>query len=200
MFDVTEITRLQHEMVARWHEQEIDNPYDGLESIVCMQHGFNFLLWHEEDIARSHNVGDDRIAAVKRAIDGYNQKRNDWIEKIDDWITDNLEEQGITPADDAPLNTETPGSAVDRLSIMSLRLYHMREQLDRRDVDRQHIESVERKIAICTLQHKDLSQSLQELACDIEAGTKRHRTYRQFKMYNDPTLNPYLYQTQRKAG
>lgn len=200
MFDVAEITQLQHEMVARWHEQEIDNPFEGLKSVVCMQHGFNFLLWHEEDIARSPDVGDQRIASVKRAIDGYNQKRNDWIEKVDDWISEKLESDGVQTQDDARLNTETPGSACDRLSIMSLRLYHMREQLDRQDVTKEHLESVERKIAVCLMQHDDLSNSLQELVNDIAAGKKRHRTYRQFKMYNDPTLNPYLYQTHRKAG
>ena len=172
MFNVAEITQLQHEMVARWHEQEIDNPYEGLESVVCMQHGFNFLLWHEEDIARSPDVGDQRIATVKRAIDGYNQKRNDWIEKVDDWISGEIEATGVQVADHAPLNTETPGSAVDRLSIMSLRLYHMREQLDRTDVTREHLESVERKIAVCLMQHDDLSNSLQALIDDIAAGKK----------------------------
>lgn len=199
MFDVGAITKLQHDMVARWHEHEVDNPYAGFEAIVCRQHGFNFLLWHEEDIARSPDVGDARIAAVKRAIDGYNQQRNDWIEKIDDWITDQLTEQAIETAHDAPLNTETPGSAVDRLSIMSLRLYHLREQLDRKDITTDHRESVQRKIAICLMQHDDLSNSLQQLINAIAAGEKRHRTYRQFKMYNDPTLNPYLYRSKKVA-
>lgn len=199
MFDVGAITKLQHDMVARWHEREIDNPFDGFESVVCMQHGFNFLLWHEEDIARSPDVGDQRIAAVKRAIDGYNQKRNDWIEKIDDWITEKLNVSQVDTEPDAPLNTETPGSAVDRLSIMSLRLYHLREQLDRKDISADHRESVERKIAICLMQHDDLSNSLQELVESIASGEKRHRTYRQFKMYNDPTLNPYLYRSKKAA-
>lgn len=197
MFDVQAITQLQHEMVSRWHEQDVDNPYDGFEAIVCKQHSFNFLLWHEEDIARSPDVGDQRIAQVKRAIDGYNQNRNDWIEKVDDWISERLESSPISAATDLPLNTETPGSAVDRLSIMSLRLYHLREQLDRKDVDAKHLESVQHKIAVCLMQHDDLSNSLQELVNDIAEGKKRHRTYRQFKMYNDPALNPYLYKTQQ---
>ena len=200
MIDVQRIRTLHESAVQRWHHEPIDNPYDGIWSIICTQHSYNFLLWHEEDIARSHDVTDQRIADVKRAIDKYNQQRNDWIEKIDDWLTGYLAEARIAPRQDAPLNTETPGSTIDRLSILSLRIYHLREQLERTDVDAQHVNSVAQKIAICCLQHADLLQSLAELLRDIEAGDKRHRTYRQLKMYNDPTLNPYLYRTQRKAG
>ena len=200
MLDVEELRQMHEFLVDRWHQQEVDNPYDGIQAIVCQQHAFNFLLWHEEDIARSPNVGDEKIAAVKRAIDGYNQNRNDWIEKIDDAVTDWLGEIGMEADEAAPLNTETPGSAVDRLSIMSLRLYHLHEQIERTDVEPAHIESVQHKIAVCRLQQADLSQSLQELLDDIRCGRKRHRTYRQFKMYNDPALNPYLYDQARKAG
>lgn len=200
MLDVEELRQMHEFLVDRWHQQEVDNPYDGIQAIVCQQHAFNFLLWHEEDIARSPNVGDEKIAAVKRAIDGYNQNRNDWIEKIDDAVTDWLGEIGMEADEAAPLNTETPGSAVDRLSIMSLRLYHLHEQIERTDVEPAHIESVQHKIAVCRLQQADLSQSLQELLDDIRCGRKRHRTYRQFKMYNDPALNPYLYDQVRKAG
>ena len=197
MLDVKRVNQLHNETVDRWHHQAIDNPYDGVWSIICKQHSFNFLLWHEEDIARSKDVSDERIAEVKRAIDGYNQQRNDWIEKVDDWLTGYLVESRISPATNARLNTETPGSVIDRLSIQSLRIYHLREQLERSDVDQQHLESVQQKIAKCLLQQQDLSNSLQELIEDIAAGRKRHQTYRQFNMYNDPTLNPALY---KKAG
>ena len=115
-----------------------DNPYDGLLGTVCQQHQFNFLLWHEEDIARSPDVTDARIAAVKRAIDRYNQQRNDWIEKIDEALIDLLATEGVLPRAGARLNTETPGSAIDRLSIMSLRIYHFEEQLTRDDADDKH--------------------------------------------------------------
>jgi hypothetical protein len=94
---------------------------------------------------------------------------------------------------DAVLNTETPGSVFDRLSILSLRIYHLDEQLDRTDVDDAHIEKVERNLAVCRPQHMELSQSLRELVDEIYDGVKKHRTYRQLKMYNDPSLNPYLY-------
>ena len=188
MLDVEELRQMHESLVDRWHKQEVDNPYEGVKATICQQHAFNFLLWHEEDIARSPDVGDERIAAVKRAIDGYNQNRNDWIEKIDDAISHWLEVIGMQ------------GSAMDRLSIMSLRLYHLQEQMERKDVDPAHIESVQHKIAVCRLQQADLSQSLEELLDDIRCGRKRHRTYRQFKMYNDPALNPYLYQKAREAA
>jgi hypothetical protein len=200
MINVQQIANLHREMVLRWHEQEIDFPFDAILGIVCRQHSYNFLLWHEEDIARSPDVGDARIAQVKRSIDRYNQQRNDWIEKIDDWITEDLQQQGIQPQERAALNTETPGSAIDRLSILALRIYHLEEQTQRSDASVQHIQSVANKLAICRLQHHDLSTSLSQLLDDISTGRKRHKTYRQFKMYNDPTLNPYLYQPQKRAA
>ena len=199
MHSFKEIVEMQVDCVARWHHEPIDNPFtkDGMVSsllaTVCQQHQFNYLLWHEEDIARSPDVPDAKIAEVKRNIDRFNQARNDWIEKIDDWITVDLEERSIQSAADAKLNTETPGSAMDRLSIMALRIYHLDEQLTRVDIDQQHREKVNMRLAICRLQQKDLAQSLKELLIDIYSKTKRHRTYRQMKMYNDPTLNPYLY-------
>jgi hypothetical protein len=200
MIDVKQVTDLHRETVIRWHEQEIDNPYDGVMEVICKQHSFNFLLWHEEDIARSPDVGDTRVAQVKRAIDGYNQQRNDWIEKIDDWISGYLDQQQIKTDADAPLNTETPGSVIDRLSILSLRIFHLEEQAQRSDATTEHVESVQQKIAVCLLQHYDLSTSLSQLLDDILTGRKRHKTYRQFKMYNDPTLNPYLYQAQQRLA
>lgn len=193
MFQSINVTQLQDSTTARWHREPVDNPYSGFMAIVCQQHAFNFELWHQEDIARSPDVTDERIAQVKRNIDKLNQNRNDWIEKIDDWITETLEQNSIVAEDKAPINTETPGSVIDRLSILSIRLYHLDEQMDRPDVDDQHIQSVRHKIAICRLQQKELSTALDALMSDIIQGRKRHRTYRQFKMYNDPALNPYLY-------
>lgn len=201
--NLEQVNALHAHTVARWHNEPIDNSYDGLLATVCTQHSFNFQLWHEEDIARSPDVNDAEIARVKRSIDGFNQNRNDWIEKVDDQIIQMVSEHGTPAADDAPLNTETPGSVIDRLSIMSLRIYHLLEQLERDDVNQEHFDSVNHKIAVCRLQLHDLTQSSNELLTDIFEGRKRHRTYRQFKMYNDPTLNPYLYKdktTTAKAG
>ncbi|MEM8678180.1 MAG: DUF4254 domain-containing protein [Planctomycetota bacterium] len=190
---VQRVTEMHRETVARWHEVPVDNPYDGLLGIACQQHQFNFLLWHEEDVARSPNVSDQRIAEVKRQIDKYNQQRNDWIEKIDAAILEALTEEGVTPTETVPLNTETPGSATDRLSIMSLRIFHMDEQLQRDDADEAHKQGVQVKLARCHEQLADLSGALSQLWDDLAAGTKRLKLYRQMKMYNDPTLNPYLY-------
>ena len=200
MIDVREITKLHREMIERWHQSDVDNPYEGLLGVICKQCSFNFLLWHEEDIARSREVTDQRIAEVKRAIDGYNQQRNDWIEKIDDCLTAILSECGVQADAGARLNTETPGSVIDRLSILALRIYHLREQTERQDIAPDLLESVQKKLAIAHVQHEDLSHSLQQLFDDIFAGRRRHKTYRQMKMYNDPRLNPHLYQSERKAS
>ena len=118
MIDVQEIAQLHRRTVTAWHQQEISNPYGGLLEVVCQQHSFNFRLWHEEDIARSPVADDPTIAGVKRRIDKLNQQRNDWIEKIDDFLTGLLRERGVATPQDAPINTETPGSVMDRLSIM----------------------------------------------------------------------------------
>jgi hypothetical protein len=155
---------------------------------------FNYLLWHEEDIARSPNVGDERVAAVKRAIDGYNQKRNDGIEALDNYLLGELSRRQIVPQPDARQNTETPGSAIDRLSILALRRYHMQEQADRGDASEEHRGRARDRLKILAEQHHDLSHGLAELLNDIFAGRKRLKVYFQFKMYNDPTMNPYLYQ------
>ena len=200
MISVTAITDLQHEMVERWHQRDVDNPFNGLAGVLCQQHGYNFLLWHQEDIARSPDVSDAEIAKVKRAIDRLNQQRNDWIEKIDDAITGELQEKQIVPFEGARLNTEMPGSVIDRLSILSLRMFHLREQLDRTDVNQEHRDSVRRKIFVAETQHIDLATSLEELLDDILAGRKRHKTYRQMKMYNDASLNPYLYKSPQKKA
>ncbi len=193
MIDVKQVIQLHRDTVADWHRVAPSNPHHGFLHAVCEQHKFNFLLWHEEDIARSPDAGDVRIAAVKRAIDGYNQKRNDWIERLDDFLLTELNCLGVEPQPGATLNTETPGSAIDRLSILSLRLYHMEEQALRPDASIEHIGKARDRLAILREQHHDLANSLAELLDDIVAGHKQLKLYRQFKMYNDPTLNPYLY-------
>ncbi|MCA9158590.1 MAG: DUF4254 domain-containing protein [Planctomycetales bacterium] len=196
MIDVQEVLKLHEQTVALWHQQPIRNECQGVLQLVCQQHIFNYELWHQEDIARSPEVSDAEIANVKRAIDRFNQARNDHIEKLDDWLTEQLQQRQIQPAADAKQSTETVGSAIDRLSIMALRLYHYREQLDRTDADEHHLAKVRQRIALCEEQRRDLSRSLDELQQAILSGERVHKTYRQMKMYNDPSLNPYLY----KAG
>ncbi len=191
MYHIDEITGMHYLMVAHWHHEPMNNPYHGFLKLACTEHQFNFLLWHEEDAARCQRSDDARIATAKRSIDLYNQQRNDSIEQMDECIADHLVRDQIEST--GSLNTETPGSAVDRLSILALRIYHLNEQMQRSDVEPEHRVMVRQKLNRCKLQHEELSQSLKELLADIFSGRKRHRTYRQLKMYNDPTLNPYLY-------
>jgi len=193
MIDVQAILELHAAAVARWHTQEIDNPHEGFLEVVCHQHQQNFRLWHQEDIARSPNVTSEDLAAVKRSIDRLNQRRNDLIERLDDYLIDELSIAGVQPWQGARLNTETPGSAIDRLSILALRLYHMEEQACRDDASDEHVAKAKARLEILHQQRLDLAHALGELLDDLFAGRKRLRVYRQFKMYNDPTMNPYLY-------
>jgi len=204
MLDVDQILSQHRQTVIDWHDQPglIDDigagGGDGAERLITEQHAFNFRLWHEEDQARCPQATDEEIARVKRAIDGFNQQRNDWIEKIDLWILHDLQAEGITPADDARQATETPGSAIDRLSIMALRLYHLAEQLEREDASEELLSSVKEKMDRGQQQLADLSQSLRELLSDIYDRRKRHQLYCQMKMYNDPRLNPYLVAAEKR--
>lgn len=200
MIDVRAILDLHETTVAGWHTREIDNPYEGFLQLVCLQHQQNFRLWHQEDIARSPDVSNADLAAVKRAIDKLNQQRNDLIERLDDSLIEQLSAAAVQPRPDARLNTETPGSTIDRLSIIALRLYHMEEQACRGDATDSHIAKAKARLEILHEQRIDLSKSLGELLDDIFAGRKRLRVYRQFKMYNDPTMNPYLYASKRPAA
>src|SRR6478736_2862870 len=170
MISLEAITNLHRDCIARWHQQAIDNPYDGLLQIACEQLSYNFRLWHEEDKARSPSATDTEIALVKRAIDKLNQQRNDWIEKLDDWITEELTRRSVAAPAAAPQNTETLGSTIDRLSILALRIYHLIEQRDRADASLEHREGVARKLAIALAQHEDLSRAAQQLADDLFAG------------------------------
>lgn len=198
--DAHQVAQLQASMVQRWHQQEIDNPCEGFLALVCQQHQYNYRLWHQEDLARSPDATDARIADVKRQIDRLNQQRNDMIEQLDDAITRILNDSGIRPAADAPMNSETAGSVIDRLSILSLRLYHYQEQLERQEAPADHRQKVADRIAICRQQHADLTSALDRLLDDLFAGRKCHKTYRQLKMYNDPSLNPSIYQAGNKLA
>jgi len=200
MVDVEAIVAMHAECVARWHREAIDNPHEGLLALVCAQHEQNFRLWHEEDKARSPVADDAEIAAVKRAIDRLNQRRNDLIEQIDDWIVGALSARGVAAPPDAPMNTATPGSAIDRLSILALRIYHMEEQVARTDADESHRAKAAARLEILRRQRRDLAAALGQLIDDLLAGRKRLEVYRQFKMYNDPALNPYLYAARTKPA
>jgi hypothetical protein len=154
-------------------------------------HRCNILLWDEEDQARREDVPDGAIAANKRAIDGYNQRRNDAIEKIDESLLARL--AGVVPAADAWRNSESAGAMIDRLSILALKSHHMGEQTRRTDATPEHIASCREKLARIALQRSDLARCLDTLLEWAAEGRAFWRVYRQFKMYNSPELNPYLY-------
>lgn len=196
----------QTESVARWHCEEPaapepaqDSGLDRFRGLVLAQHQVNFLLWHEEDKARRTDVTDADIARVKRAIDKLNQRRNDLIEQLDACLTEHIRLRAPTlDSSAAPrYNTETLGSALDRLSILSLKRYHMAEQAERQDADAAHRESCRVKLAVMEEQHADLVRSCLELLDDYGRGAKQPRVYYQFKMYNDPSLNPELYAAEK---
>ena len=152
----------------------------------------NYLLWHEEDKARRTDVDDSAIATVKRTIDKLNQQRNDLIEKLDEAVLAKLT-ASVPSTDTEAINSETPGSIVDRISIMSLKVYHMDEDYRRSDIDEDHRQRSLYRLAVLKLQRNDLYKALDRLLADYVAGRKIMKLYKQFKMYNDPTLNPELY-------
>ncbi len=190
--------------VERWHQVEPDADdsasagrtpegpsLDGLRVLVRAEHLVNFRLWHVEDEARRTDVDDAAIARCKRRIDGLNQTRNDLIERVDACLVDLLEPS--LPATAARHNTETVGNALDRLSILALKAFHMDEQARRDDASEEHRRSCRGRLEVLMDQRVHLARAVAELLADYAAGAKRPLVYRQFKMYNDPSLNPQLY-------
>lgn len=180
--------------IEQWHRD--DSSFDVLQGAVnpiALELAWrNHLLWHEEDKARRTDVDDSAIATVKRAIDKLNQQRNDQIEKLDEAILAEITKSIPEPTTERT-NSETPGSIVDRISIMSLKVYHMAEDSRRNDIDDEHRQRSLHKLAVLQLQRYDLYNALDQLLADYQAGNKRMKLYKQFKMYNDPSLNPELY-------
>ncbi|PCI29074.1 MAG: hypothetical protein COB67_04860 [SAR324 cluster bacterium] len=189
-----DIDAMQTRLVKKWHEQTPETEKKGFLGLVEEQHLQNSLLWHEEDIARATDVSDAEITRVKRSIDGLNQRRNDLIEKLDEAILIWLAKSQIDMPIGAPLNSETPGSMIDRCSIMALKIYHMQEQAERQDASEEHQQKAAEKVKVLNTQRHDLFQCLFQLIEAVQQGTLQFKIYRQFKMYNDPSLNPKLYQ------
>ncbi len=181
--------------IAGWAKSGAAQHAAGLWQAIEDNHRNNCALWDEEDLARRRSVPDSEIAANKRAIDGYNQKRNDAIERIDEFLLTAL--AATPPKPGARLNSETAGSMCDRLSILSLKIHHMRLQTLRTDVDREHVDTCKAKLARLVEQRTDLADCLDRLLAECGRGESLFKVYRQFKMYNDPKLNPAVYGEKR---
>ncbi len=174
-------------------DHPISNPFiDGsIEHLLYHKNWIDAVQWHLEDIIRDPEIDPVDALVIKRRIDASNQVRTDMVEYIDSYMLDKYKD--ITPASDAKLNTETPAWAIDRLSILALKIYHMAQEVERTDVDEAHIAACQKKLDVLLTQRVDLSDAIEELICDIEAGRKYMKVYKQMKMYNDPSLNPVLY-------
>ena len=191
-----EIVALHDKVLAEgdWSAMSATDPAGDVWSHIERNHRCNCKLWTEEDQARRRDVPDAAIAANKRSIDAFNQQRNDAIEKIDESLL------ALLPAErgtDARLNSETAGAMVDRLSILALKVFHMRIQTRRGDADETHLETSRSRLARLGEQRTDLAACFDALLADVLAGRARFKVYRQFKMYNDPAFNPYLYGAKR---
>ncbi|MCR4773381.1 MAG: DUF4254 domain-containing protein [Prevotella sp.] len=174
-------------------DAEIKNPYDGgsIENRLYLKCWIDTVQWHLEDIIRDPHIDPMKALEIKRRIDRSNQDRTDLVEQIDSYFRQKYSDVKIQ--DGAKINTESPAWAIDRLSILALKIYHMKEQTERTDAKPEHIQKCSEKLAVLLEQQKDLSQAIEELLEDIEAGRKYMKVYRQMKMYNDPSTNPVLY-------
>ena len=191
-----DIVRIQDDFTTRWHSDPDAGGGSGLEGLVISQHRQNFALWHQEDRARAPLASADEIAQTKRAIDALNQVRNDLIEAIDRELLQQLEASGINLAGE--LHSETPAMMIDRLSILSLKIFHTREQIERADVQPAHIERNRQRLEVLLRQRQDLADCLAALWRDVRKGIRYFKLYRQLKMYNDPELNPAIYGATRR--
>ena len=175
----------------------IHNPYPvkSIEYYLYLKNWIDTVQWHFEDIIRDPNINPEAALVLKRRIDKSNQDRTDLVELIDSYFLDKYKD--VTPVEGATINTESPAWAIDRLSILALKIYHMRNEVERTDTTPEHHAQCEKKLNVLLEQKKDLSTAIDQLIADIEAGRKYMKVYKQMKMYNDPALNPVLYGQQK---
>ena len=171
----------------------IHNPYlrESIDFQLYLKCWIDTVQWHLEDIIRDPHIEPTEALALKRRIDHSNQDRTDLVEEIDTYFRKQYAD--VDPLPDARLNTESPAWAIDRLSILELKIWHMREQAERTDADEQHLQRCRLKLDVLLEQRTDLSTAIDQLLEDYEAGRKVMKVYRQMKMYNDPSTNPVLY-------
>ncbi len=192
-----------NEAIADYHKTDnvdtpINNPYPmkSIEYYLYLKCWIDTVQWHFEDIIRDPQIDPVEALTLKRRIDKSNQDRTDLVELIDSYFLDLY--KNVTPHEDATINTESPAWAVDRYSILSLKIYHMKEEVERTDVSDEHRAKCQAKLNVLTEQYKDMTISIGQLLDDIAAGRKYMKVYRQMKMYNDPSLNPVLYGAGKK--
>lgn len=173
-------------------EQSIDNPYQegDMRYLIFRKSWIDNIQWHLEDEIRDPGIDPVAGLKIKRRIDAFNQERTDMVELIDSIILKSLVHP---PLPGATLNTETPAWAIDRLSVLSLKIFHMRQETVRDDASEEHIVACRKKLDVLLDQQKDLSAAINQLLADIQSGQKILKLYKQMKMYNDPALNPVLY-------
>ena len=174
-------------------DMEINNPYsrDSLENRLYLKCWIDTVQWHLEDIIRDPHIDPIDALQLKRRIDRSNQDKTDLVEQIDSYFRQKYCDVNVLP--DARINTESPAWAIDRLSILALKIYHMQEEVERQDATDEHREKCQMKLNILLEQRVDLSTAIDQLLEDIEKGKKYMKVYRQMKMYNDPSTNPILY-------
>ncbi|WP_301927246.1 DUF4254 domain-containing protein [Ferruginibacter sp.] len=179
-------------------ETQVKNPFTAatLEHLLYTKNWIDTVQWHLEDIVRNPDIDPVDGLSLKRKIDASNQLRTDMVEYIDSYFL--IQYKDIQPKKTATINTESPAWAIDRLSILALKIYHMNVEVHRRDASAEHIIACTDKLAILMEQRKDLSAAIDALLADIAGGDKYMKVYKQMKMYNDPGLNPVLYQQQTK--
>lgn len=179
-------------------DTSVKNPFesDTLERILYAKNWIDTVQWHLEDIIRDENIDPVEALQLKRTIDASNQKRTDLVEFIDSWFLNKYKD--ITPKPDAKINTETPAWAVDRLSILALKVYHMSLEANRESASEEHRLNCQQKLDVLLTQKEDLCASITQLLNDIENGDVKMKVYKQMKMYNDESLNPILYQKEQK--
>ena len=173
-----------------------NNPYTapGIEHLLYQKNWIDTLQWHLEDMVRNPTIDANDGMTIKRRIDASNQQRTDMVEYIDNYFLEQYKH--VIPNADASLNTESPAWAIDRLSILALKIYHMQAEVNRTDASEDHKQACAIKLAILLEQRIDLSKAIDDLLDDIASGKKYMKVYKQMKMYNDPRLNPILYQQQ----
>jgi len=193
--DAQEFAARQTELTTRWHEAAPAATGADFFRLLEENHLRNFALWHEEDVARRDDLGFEAVYRAKRAIDRFNQERNNFAEQMDQALV-----AALQPAESGcPRNSETPGMMIDRLSILALKEYHMHEETVRPDASPEHKAKCGEKLARIRVQRTDLSACVAELLDDVVARRRTFSVYFQFKMYNDPSLNPQLYRNAAKS-